>query len=278
MSTFASRDGTVLHELVWSADKPRGRVALVHGYGEHIARYDELGNALAKRGFATRGCDFRGHGQSAGVRGHIDRFDEYLDDLAALLARSSADHGELPLFLVSHSMGALVACEYILRRGSQGIVGLVLSSPYFALKLKVSPIKIGVGKLASRLMPKLALPSGLAGKDVARDPALAAAYDTDPLNNKNATARWFTEATAAQAHVAASASELKLPLFMIQGAADHVADPLTSKALFEKFGAADKTLLYLDGQYHEVFNEPPAIRQANIDAVASWLEAKVARS
>jgi lysophospholipase len=268
MSTFASRDGTVLHELVWPADKPKAGVALLHGYGEHIARYDHVGKALAARGFSTRGVDFRGHGQSAGVRGHCQRFVEYLDDIAGLIARCP----ERPLFLVAHSFGALSACEYLLVRGSEPLSGVVLSSPYFGLKLKVSPIKIAAAKLMSNIVPKLSLPSGLKGKDVTRDPELQKVYDADPLNNKNATARWFTEATQAQEHVAAHAGEIRLPLLMMAGADDHVADPVVSKGIFERLGAADKTLSYLEGQYHEVFNEPAEIRRKNLDALCDWLE------
>src|SRR5262245_5086694 len=114
MSTFASRDGTTLHELTWPASTPRGAVAIIHGYGEHIGRYDQVGKALAARGLTVRGIDFRGHGQSSGARGHIQRFDEYLDDLAALAARCP----ERPLFLLAHSMGGLVAAEYLLKHGS----------------------------------------------------------------------------------------------------------------------------------------------------------------
>jgi alpha-beta hydrolase superfamily lysophospholipase len=272
MSTFPSRDGTVLHELSWPADSPRAGVALIHGYGEHIARYDHVGKALAARGFTVRGIDFRGHGQSAGARGHIHRFDEYLDDLAGLLQRCA----ERPLFLVAHSMGALVAAEYLLRRGSDPLAGVVLSSPYFALRLKVSPIKIAAGKLFSHLVPRLGLPTGLKGADVTRDPELARIYDVDPLNNKNATARWFTEATAAQEHVAAHASEIRVPILVMQGADDRVADPAFSRQVYEKLGSADKSLSWLEGQYHEVFNEPAETRKANLDVLANWLTARAA--
>src|SRR6184192_3328433 len=160
MSTFASRDGTTLHELHWPASSPVGGVALIHGYGEHIARYDQVGKALAARGLTVRGIDFRGHGQSAGARGHIRRFDEYLDDLAALIARCAPELSGRPLFLVAHSMGGLVAAEYLLKHGSEPFSAVVLSSPYFALKLKVSPIKIAAGRFFSSLIPKLALPTG----------------------------------------------------------------------------------------------------------------------
>jgi alpha-beta hydrolase superfamily lysophospholipase len=271
MSTFASRDGTTLHELHWPAESPKGGVAIIHGYGEHIGRYDHVGKALAARGLTARGVDFRGHGQSAGARGHIQRFDEYLDDLAALIARCP----ERPLFLLAHSMGALVATEYLLKHGSDPFSGVVLSSPYYGLKLRVSPVKIYAGKFFSSLLPKLGLPTGLKGADVCRDPELQKLYDSDPLNNKNATARWFTEATAAQEHVAAHAGEIKVPLLMMQGAGDRVADPDMSRKIFDKLSSADKTLSWLEGQYHEVFNEPADIRDKNVGALGDWLLARV---
>ncbi len=277
MSTFASRDGTMLNEMLWPASPARAGVALVHGYGEHIGRYDQVGRALAARGFSTHGVDLRGHGQSAGVRAHVNRFDDYLDDIAGVIARCQAELGGKPLFLVAHSNGGLAATEYVLKRGSDGLAGLVLSSPYFGLKLKVPAAKVFVAKIMSGVMPKLSLPSGLKGADCTRDPELAKIYDADPLNNKNATARWFTESMAAQEHVAAHAAELKLPLLMMQGSADRLADPLVSKATFEKFTSTDKTLQYLEGQFHEVFNEPAEIRKKNIDALCDWLESHVTR-
>jgi alpha-beta hydrolase superfamily lysophospholipase len=270
MSTFTSRDGTVLHEAIWNVagGQPRGAVVLQHGYGEHIGRYDHVGKALAARGFVTRGSDLRGHGQSSGARGHCNRFSDYLDDLAALIARAP----ERPLFLVAHSFGALVSTEYLLQRGSDGISGIMLSSPYYGLKLKVSPIKVALAKLTSNLVPKLSMPNGLKGSDATRDAELAKTYDSDPLNSKVATARWFTEQMQAQADVSARASEVKLPLLMMQGGADRLADAAVSKQVFAKFSSVDKTLQYLEGQFHEVFNEPGDVKTKNLDALCDWLE------
>src|SRR5258706_6736040 len=115
MANFPSRDGTTLHETVWSATgTAKGAVVIVHGYFEHGARYAHVGKAWAARGWNVHGLDFRGHGQSGGLRGFVKRFDEYLDDTDAALAHARLD-GK-PLFLVGHSMGALVATEYVLHR------------------------------------------------------------------------------------------------------------------------------------------------------------------
>jgi alpha-beta hydrolase superfamily lysophospholipase len=274
MSFFQSRDGTQLHEETWPATgKPTAAVVIIHGYGEHIGRYDETGRALAAAGFSVRGLDLRGHGQSGGVRGFCNRFDEYLDDVDAIVTRARAEG--LPVFILAHSFGALVAPHYVLRHPTN-VAGLVLTSPFWKLALAVPPLKVLAGKIASTVYPKLALPAGLKGADVARDPEIAAKYDVDPLNNKNATARWFTESSAAQESLLARAPELTVPTLLVVGEADKVAAAPQARVVFERLGAKDKTLRMLAGQYHEVLNEPKETRQKTVAEIAEWLRAHAA--
>ncbi|HZS39889.1 MAG TPA: alpha/beta hydrolase [Polyangia bacterium] len=272
MTTFAAADGTSLHEMTWTpSGKPRGAVVLLHGYGEHIARYDETARALSAAGWAVRGADLRGHGESAGRRGFVRRFDEYLDDAALLIGRARETAG--PLFLLGHSFGGLIATHVALQKKA-ALDGLILSSPFFRLALAVPAVKIFAGKLFSSLIPTLALPAGLKGADVTRDPELAALYDRDPLNNKNATARWFTETQTAQEQALARASELTLPCLVMHGGGDKVADPRATEELFAGISSKDKTLKIYEGQYHEIFNEPAADRVKTFADVVAWLDAR----
>jgi len=271
MSFFQSRDGTQLHERVWPAEgKAQATVVIVHGYGEHIGRYDETARKLAEAGFNVRGLDLRGHGQSGGVRGFCRHFDEYLEDVDAAVARARPEG--LPVYLLGHSFGGLIAPHYAMRHGD-GLSGLLLTSPFWKLALAVPAAKVWAGKVASRLLPKLSLPSGLRGTDVSRDPEIAAAYDRDPLNNRNATARWFTEAAAAQETLLVRAPQLTLPLLLIAGEADRVAAAPQARVVFERIGSQDKTLHMLPGQYHEVLNEPRADRDKTVAEIVVWLRA-----
>jgi len=276
MSFFQSRDGTQLHEETWPATgKATASVVIIHGYGEHIGRYDETARALAAAGFNVRGLDLRGHGQSGGVRGFCNRFDEYLEDVDAIVDRARGDG--LPVFLLGHSFGALVAPHYALRHPTS-VAGLVLTSPYWKLALAQPALKIWAGKVASMIAPKLALPSGLKGNDVCRDPAIAAKYDVDPLNNKNATARWFTESTAAQEELLARAPEWKLPTLLLVGEGDRIAAAPQARVVFERIGAKDKTLRMLAGQYHEVLNEPKPTRDQTVTEIVEWLRAHASKA
>ncbi len=271
MSFFQSRDGTQLHERAWPAQgQPHAVVVIVHGYGEHIGRYDATARALGDAGFTVRGFDLRGHGQSGGVRGHCKRFGEYLEDLDAEVVRARGEN--LPLFLLGHSFGGLIASQWALAH-PDGLTGLALTSPFFGLALGVPAAKVLAGKIASKIYPSLALPSGLKGVDVSRDPEIQALYDSDPLNNKNATARWFTEASAAQVDLEARAPQLTVPVLMIAGGADGIASPKQAKVVFDRFGPRDKTFHLLDGQRHEVLNELPADRKKTVQEIAEWLRA-----
>lgn len=272
MASIQTRDGTSIAVYRWPHETPRAQVLLIHGFGEHAQRYDELARSLARAGFDVHAYDHRGHGHSSGARGYVDRFGRYLDDLDAVLAHCEAARGGKPRFVVAHSMGGLVALMELVDR-KPAWNGLVLSSPFLKVKLKVPMWKVLAAQAASRVHPHLALPSGLKGDAAARDPDIARLYDSDPLNLKLATARWFTESLAAQERVFAEASTVELPLLLMHGEADVIADPQASASLFPRLGSRDKTLELVAGAYHEIFNDPPAERRAVIARTISWLDA-----
>ena len=172
-------------------------VGIVHGYADHGGRYLHVMEKWAARGIGSIAIDMRGHGRADGARGYCSRFDEFLDD-ASELARKIDDRAKgVPTFLMGHSFGGLVAAMSVIEN-PRTWRGVILSNPFFGLALKVPPLKVFAGKIASRIVPKLGIPSGLSGKDLTHDPAQAKAYDEDPLGFPNATARWFTETERAQ--------------------------------------------------------------------------------
>ncbi|MBX3258739.1 MAG: lysophospholipase [Labilithrix sp.] len=254
-------------------------LGILHGYADHGARYRHVMGALAEHGIGSIAIDLRGHGRALGPRGFCQRFDEYLDDARELRrlvderARGAARaRGEgpdpVPTFLFGHSFGGLVATSSILESPGS-FRGLVLSAPFFGLALEVPRVKVLAGKLASRVYPRLGLPSGLAGTDMTHDAEKARAYDEDPLVFPNATARWFTETVAAQERALANASRLTLPLYVAFGTGDKVANMAAAKRVFAAAGSADKTWDAREGLYHEVLNEPSW--KDLVESIARWI-------
>lgn len=260
--------GPALHYLSYIPDAPRAMVGMLHGYADHAARYAHVQGAWAERGIASVALDLRGHGRADGRRGYCSSFDEFLDDTRELdrLVRDRA--GSVPRFLFGHSFGGLVAASAVLA-DPKAWKGLVLSSPYFDLALKVPGAKVLAARLASVVLPTLALPSGLAGKDLTHDAARARLYDEDPLVFKKATSRWFVASKRAQVKALEGAPALLLPLYVLFGEADPVASLAAGKAFYERAGSQDKTWDARPGLFHETLNEPewPAIA----GAIADWL-------
>ena len=276
--TVARTGSSTSPSLYFASAMPTGSakavLAIVPGYADHGARYAHVMGALAEHGIGTVAIDLRGHGRAQGPRGFCSSFAEFLDDARELRRLVEARAKGAPLLLFGHSFGGLVAALSALEEPSPW-KGLVLSAPFFGLGLEVPRIKVLAGKLASRLYPKLGLPSGLEGKDMTHDPAKARTYDSDPLVFKNATARWFTEATAAQEKALSSAPRLALPLYMTFGTADKVASFSAGKRFFDAAGSKDKTWDPREGLFHEVLNEPSW--KDIVENIARWVLAHASR-
>jgi alpha-beta hydrolase superfamily lysophospholipase len=175
-----------------------------------------------------------------------------------------------PTFLMGHSFGGLVSTHSVMaaRRHWRG---LLLSSAYFGLGMDVPWIKVAVGKVASRVVPRLAMPTGLNGAMCTRHEGRAREYEEDPLGFKTATTRWFTEAQRAQEQALAQASQIELPVLAFFGTEDRIAKAEAAKAVFDGFRCADKTWKTYEGMRHETWNEI-GWEQVAAD-VSSWVKA-----
>jgi len=132
LTTFVASDGENIAVQDWPlapGTTPRGMILLVHGLGEHAGRYDQLARQLTDWGFAVRGYDQYGHGESGGRRGGLPTDDRLLEDLADLVdsTRARMDR-QTPLILLGHSMGGLVAARFV-ALALRPVEALILSSP-----------------------------------------------------------------------------------------------------------------------------------------------------
>jgi alpha-beta hydrolase superfamily lysophospholipase len=253
---------------VFPEQKPAAVVGILHGYGEYAGRYAHVMRAWADRGIGSIAIDLRGHGRSGGQRGYCGRFAEYLDDVRELETLVAGQEG--PSFLFGHSFGGLVAASSIIAKPGPWRA-LALSAPFFGFAIEVPPLKRIAGLVASRIMPRLSLPSGIGGDQVTHDKEKVRAYETDPLVLRIANARWFTETHAAQDQAVANARVVTLPLCVVVGTADPIAKGERARAFFDAAGATDKVWDARPGLLHEVLNEPewPAIAAHFADFILS---------
>ena len=263
--------GARLHVKTWLPDgDPRGGVVLAHGYAEHLGRYQHVAKFLNARGLAVFAIDHWGHGKSDGTPGFVPRFSAFTDGMAALLARIEGGYPGLPLILLGHSMGGLIATLHLAADQSH-YAGAVLSGPLILPADPPSRFLQWVTRLLSRIAPRLGVVA-LDSAAVSRDPAVVAAYLADPLvYNGKVRARLAAEMFAAMEAARAAAPEITLPMLLLHGEADRLTAPEGSRYLAEHLGSPDKTLKLYPGLYHEIFNEP---EQAQVlGDMADWIDA-----
>ena len=269
---FAATDGLLLLRQAWRPEGEPGAVlAVVHGYGEHGGRYRGLAEDMAARGHAVHVYDLRGHGRSGGRRGHVGRFTDYLDDTAVFLDAVREEHRGQPLYLLGHSLGGLIATAYVEDRPADALAGLILSSPFLRLGMPVPPLRLHVARVLSLIAPAVNVGNTIDPSALSHEREVVRVYDTDPLNHHVATARWAAEVLAAQDAALAAAGGIRLPLLLLYGDADAVADPQAARELFARVASPDKTVHCYEDFYHEIFNETG--RAAVFADLAAWLEA-----
>jgi len=272
--SISTEGGARLYVRRKQTDTPLGEVILVHGFGEHSGRYAAISDHLVKHGFNVTSYDLRGHGQSDGLPGHIDRFKYYEDDLDRIVSSVRSGLDPRNLFIIGHSLGGLVTLRFLAMRGSS-VTGAVLSAPLISVAVEVPAHKVMMARVGARLMPKLRLDNEIDPAHLSRDPEVGIAYAKDPLVNRLVSAKWFAEATKAMQEVVAWAGDIKTPLLVMHGTEDRLASVEATKSLFEAVGSSDKELVILPGFYHEIFNEPE--KETVYERVSDWLEAHLRR-
>jgi alpha-beta hydrolase superfamily lysophospholipase len=272
--TLPSADGTPLFWQAWEVEAPKATFAVVHGLGEHCGRYERFATAMAGRGFSTFAVDLRGMGRSPGARGYIDRWSEWLQDAAALVAMVEEQGGAAEVIPLGHSLGGVVLLSAVIRQAVKAR-RFAVSNPALRLRVKVPGWKLSVGRMTSSLVPRLTLSSGVDPGVLSRDPAVVEAYRSDPLVHDKTSSRLFSEWMAACEEVYARAAEIRTPFLLILSQGDHLVDADGSHRLVQLAGDAPATVREYPDRYHEPFNDLGADQV--FDDLAAWAaEAPVA--
>lgn len=264
--------GARLHVTTWPLAAPRAVVLLAHGLFEHAGRYAHVAARLNSSGYGVIALDHIGHGRSDGVRGDVPSFSAYLDGMDALLAQVQSDWPHVPLLLLGHSMGGLIAVNHLAAREA-AYVAAAVSGPAILPAAPPSRLMIWISRLLARIAPRLGV-IALDASGVSRDPAVVAAYLADPLvHNGKIGARLAREMFDAMAKAREVAPTVSLPLLIQHGDADSMAAPAGGQYLFDHAGSTDKRIILYPGLFHEIYNEPE--QAAVLDDLVAWFDAHV---
>lgn len=255
------------------AQSPRAALLIVHGLAEYAGRYRDLAATLAGRGISCFAYDQRGHGTRPGTRTHVERFDDFIDDLnleAESLRRRSPD---LPLFVWGHSMGSIVAIGAVLTARQRWRGAITSSNSLEVFRRGPNPLN-PLFRLAARVAPLIRVPLRLDARKISTDEAVQQAYANDPLIPPTASLRLIVEFAAACERCRSGAAQITLPWLVVHGEADAIAPVQGSRVLFDALQSQDKQLVIYPGLRHEVHNERPAERAKFVDLLSEWILAR----
>jgi alpha-beta hydrolase superfamily lysophospholipase len=275
-----SGNGKPLRGWYWTRPAPRGVLVIAHGFGEHGACYRHVAEALAPAlELEVLAADQRGHGRSPGRRGVVRRYEDLLLDVDAAFALARRQRPGLPVFLLGHSNGGLLALLLALRgaaggTGGDGVpAGLILSNPALRIVAPVSPLKLMIGRFLLHCAPGVTLSGKLDPALMTRDPEMQREHETDPLRHSRMSSPLFFGMTDSGALAASNAAALLVPVLMLLGGSDPVIDAATSRAVFERLGSTDKTLRIYPSMLHEPLNEID--REQVFADIEAWLKPRL---
>jgi alpha-beta hydrolase superfamily lysophospholipase len=204
----------------------------------------------------------------------VNAWPEHLDDVDIFLAQEElqpAQRGGRPLFMLGHSHGALVLAAAVIR-GLPGVDGCVLTAPYFRSRMHVPAHKVWLARGVNGVAGWLPVASGLKPEWMSSDTAMVEDSRADPLCLQHATPRWFLGSIQAQAEVRSHAADFRLPMQVLIGTADPIADPEAARQFVEDAGSTDKSYHEYPGLLHEILRETD--RERVFTDILDWIQAR----
>ena len=286
-------DGTAVRFAHWPAStRRRGRVVICHGRTEFIEKYSEVTGELRARGFDVWSMDWRGQGGSGrslvnSQKGHIDRFETYIDDLEWFIEMIGAS-GDGNTVLIGHSMGGHIALRAVLE-GRVAADRVILTAPMIDLPMT------GLSRAAVAWLCRLMTRTGFGSRyvvsqgdyDLGRvcfdgnvltsdqrrfDAIHAAIAGTPGVVMGGVTYGWLNAVFSSIGKLQRVADTIPsiCPILMCTAMADTIVSVNCQTAISNILPTCKQ--VRIDGARHEIFHETDAIRSRFWDAFDRFTE------
>jgi len=251
--SFKGVGGLSIFTRSWRpAAEPRGVVVIAHGFNSHSGQYGWAAEQFLDAGLAVYALDHRGRGKSEGERFHVENFADYVDDLATFIDLVKSQEPGLPVFLLGHSAGGVIASLYALDHQDE-LAGLISES--FAFELPAPGFALALLKGIGRIAPHLRVLK-LKNEDFSRDPKVVETMNHDPLiAGESQTASTIAGLVRADEKLRNAFPHITLPLLIVHGTADKAAKPSGSQFFQDTAASGDKTLKLYQGAFHDPLND-----------------------
>ena len=269
--TFQTSEGLRIFFRSWAPEtQARAIVAIVPGFNSHSGYYAWVADQLTTVGLAVFAIDLRGRGKSDGERFYATTFSDYIDDVAGLVKAARSEYPTLPLFLMGHSAGGVVACLYALDH-QPDLAGLICES--VAFQVPAPDFALAVFKGLSHIAPHVHV-LRLKNEDFSRDPDTVARMNADPLiADETQPTQTLAEMVRADERLRTAFADITLPVLILHGTADKAARPAGSQFFYDTSRSPDKTLKLYDGYFHDPLNDVG--KELVVGDVSAWIDARL---
>lgn len=271
--TFLTMDNNKLFTRSWASEDPVGNFVIIHGFGTHSGRYQQLASDLNSNNISCYSFDLRGHGKSPGQRGYIKDFNQYYDDINTFINQIPKSKKDIPMFLFGHSLGGLLAFRFMQISPSAPVNGVILSSPLFGIGVEIPPIKRMAAPLLKTFLPKLTLNNEIDPNFISHDPLIVKRYIEDPMVHDRVSGTYFYYLLDEMGKGLQKAPLWKCPILIQYAGDDKIASPSATEKVCSVISPKFITQKKYDGFYHEIFNEVE--RDRPVKDLIQWIKQKL---
>ncbi|KAF8421550.1 Alpha/Beta hydrolase protein [Boletus edulis BED1] len=291
-SWLTGPQATQFFTRAYSPSSPaKAAVVFVHGFAEHIARYEHVFPTWSSRGIAVFAYDQRGFGRTAQDEQHKSKNSAYgktswtaqLEDLEWAVQHTKQQFPDVPVFLYGHSMGGALVLAFPTRtqgppskEGLASISGIVSTSPLILQTKPASKTTRWIGGKASSLAPSLLIPAPLDPKELCHDDAVGEAYLKDPLIKLCGSLRGLRDMLDGGEKLLAkdyAQWPRQLPVLLVHGTEDKMTSSKATEKFYGLLSADDKTFSPYVGGFHELHNEPDGVKEKLTEECIAWVVA-----
>jgi acylglycerol lipase len=264
--------GGKIHLRSWpAAGKGRAVLVISHGFNSHGGQYVWAAEQFAAAGFAVYAADLRGRGKSEGERFWVEKVGDYVSDVGLAVKTAKEREPGLPVFMLGHSAGGVIACTYTLEHQAE-LTGLICES--FAFRVPAPEAALNtIQWLGETIAPRLGVLK-LKNEDFSRDKVMVATLNADPLTrNETQPARTVAALWAADKRLKKDFPKITLPVFILHGSLDKATVPAGSQFFFDTAGSKDKTIKIYDGHFHDLLADTG--KETVVADVKAWIEKRL---
>lgn len=270
LDAFSGRHGASRTVHIWEPPAPRAPSAILlalHGAMAHAGDWVAPALYFRERGIATAAFDLAGH--AAGKRADVPDFDIFIEETGLFLDWVRARWPGIPVFVIAHSMGGLIATKFGLGGGA-GVAGFILSSPYYVNAVPVPAVLQKLSTVLAKLAPRMKVPLAPLTDVLTHDAAITARHhrdEADGIRASEITVRFGHALQGAQQGLALDG--WRHPLYVVLAGQDALADTEASLRLLRAVPAHLLACRVEPGNRHENFNE--LNRDAIFAGIAAWI-------